>query len=534
MATSLILMLAFGFLALMMAIAVVIEMMRNRNRIMTDTHIMGQFRSEEALKAIFSKVNNDSKYKKISIGIGDRLLTKLLFKELSKSFKDITIHKEECSIILDDLDDRSCSNVLGLNTKDGQILLHFEYHGISLMRKHRKNDIAWHLPNPEESIADYCKDGEFDSSYGCSIIYPASMSMESPAMISLMQAISNSKLEYIDEPEDEETTRVIHYVLSKKDNQLVILPQSRNVTPIGDKLLDLSYSKLDFEYAGKEYSLPMSKSVDLMANIFVRNGESVSIFGAMGTGKTTLADELSRKLANSHNTVIVYMPPQVFKDLNNLETIGQLQAAVQNFKENGQRIVFFIDEAEQLLKSTNDSIHSIEASTMLSIMDGTMQKLLNCNFVLTFNAPIEVLNKAAFRPGRMGLIVKLDNLSVDQVTGLIEELKVRNAHMVFDEQKWQKLRNSGKGTPNLAEIYSCFYPKSKQRKIEALLEELGLEGMPKPIKPAVPNIVPPSAPRVNVPPATQQIVEIPQASNPQPNHHHHGSGKKKHRDRNRR
>lgn len=118
--------------------------------------------------------------------------------------------------------------------------------------------------------------------------------------------------------------------------------------------------------------------------------------GEPGTGKTTYLKYLTKKLRRTHR--FYYLPLSVFPWLSNPSAIDfwlNESATYARFSK-----VVILEDAESLLmQRASDNQQSV--STLLNISDGFFGDVLNLHVICTINCPIERIDPAIVRPGRL-------------------------------------------------------------------------------------------------------------------------------------
>lgn len=499
MAASVIIMLAAAFLAVMLLGAMIVYRIEERNRKHSDVAIAESRSENTTLKQLFVKYNSSKNSQ--TVELSNMVAFDLFIKSMQKTFGDkLSMVSSTCSIELDEEEasSKSCSIIFGVETPKGTSLITMYTSMLSYLNWRNK------LPAYElayENVTDYIVNKEINVGRMIKISSPID---DNQVISEVTRLIQNSTLSWINYPEEEESSEISYYMLTKNKGDVQLQQQTRKIRAIKPELLKSSYSDLKVEYDGKAFEIPMDKGAQILANVFAKNGENIAIFGKMGTGKTHLADEIARQVSVNHGIIAIYVTPAMVAQLQSVDYMSALVSQLEYISQiQGREVkpVFIIDEAEQLLQSTGN-IHSEIASYMLSVMDGIMQKVLNCSFILTFNCEKSLLNAAAFRKGRMGIEVNLDYISLEKAEKTIEELKFFNQGLQFEEEKWAEMKKANNQFP-LADIYNCFTQKSRRRVIGGILRELGFEGTE--VKSAPPKIVAPPSMQIKEGPTSSAV-----------------------------
>ena len=359
----------------------------------------------------------------------------------------------------------------------------------------------------KQNLLDYAFTTEDDDSavfFGNSVefIYPATLSDDHESIQEILSCLSAAEVERVTY-NDNNPNSIKIFNLDYYHNQGFSLGHSAQVIrPMNSRMLDLSYGAIKYEFGGKTHEIPVSKAFPVMLES-LKLGENVLIYGRMGTGKSTLADQLKVRLAADKAVKIITMTPAQFAELRD----SSAQTALANALDADEKNIIFIDEAEALLAKGSEDVHTINSSLLLQMMSGTLQKTLNCQLVLSFNADPKDLDIALFRKGRAGVMIELTPIPRLKADALIEEIKHANLDRVFDKNKYaQILTTVNKAVDGsvyadvneitLADMYDCFPHKSK---FAALANALGKALGQKIEEPEVKNTKIKEIPKGNVP-----------------------------------
>jgi hypothetical protein len=125
------------------------------------------------------------------------------------------------------------------------------------------------------------------------------------------------------------------------------------------------------------------------------SGVSV-LFGPPGCGKTTYLRALMAKLLDRH--VFYYLPISEFEVLSNPRFVG-FWLHESRLHDNAQKIAI-LEDAEELLMPRDEGNRD-KVSNLLNIGDGFLGDHLKLHVVATTNVPIQSLDPAVTRPGRL-------------------------------------------------------------------------------------------------------------------------------------
>lgn len=522
--------LALAFVCVMVAVALIIENNKKAAKKATGIELSQmEAESSELLKSIASSLNEGSITNLYRFEGG--MLVDLIKERLYEAFgSKLSIVHQECNIPETAGQIPRCSSIYGVKTDEGHVLVYlspYRYKNVNGRGKpnHR-------LVNSEYQVEDFhIEDNQIDISHLIRVAVPSTMASSHPDILRINEIIEEARIEDIYYEEEPSRFKMQFFSLEKDRHGAYSLKrQQRTIREIRKDLLTLSYNNVDVTYGTENLSVPMGEAINLMQTT-LESKENVFIFGVAGSGKSFLADEIARRAARTGNTAVIFISPAMVSELQKVELLPDLLEELTRLKEyEGMSPLFVIDEAEALLEKTDTGIHSVTNSFMLSLLDGQIQKLFDSACLLTFNCDRELLNEKAFRAGRMGLEVKLGEISIDQAAPLTTYLKDANPTLIFDNHKWSKLQ--AEKTVTLAEVYDCFVTPSKQRVMLQIIRAMKGDTEPDTTTPAS------TAVRVKAPiAASPQLapsakVEEPVAITiPRPVANKHGGNKHKHHNR---
>lgn len=135
--------------------------------------------------------------------------------------------------------------------------------------------------------------------------------------------------------------------------------------------------------------------------------------GQPGTGKTSFLRHLVHQLKRSHR--FYYLPVTVYPMLAAPATVDFWLS--QNEYHADQRKVVIIEDAETLLMARAPDNHD-SLSNLLNIADGFLGTFLNLQIICTINTPIDKIDPAILRPGRLLAKYTFKRLSFEQAQRL--------------------------------------------------------------------------------------------------------------------
>lgn len=118
--------------------------------------------------------------------------------------------------------------------------------------------------------------------------------------------------------------------------------------------------------------------------------------GAPGTGKTTFLRHLVAKWAATHR--FYFVPVSVASVLGSPASINFWLDEQQHWK--GVKAVVILEDAESILQPRRDE-NQRHVAELLNVADGLMGDCLCLQIIATMNCPLEALDEAVTRPGRL-------------------------------------------------------------------------------------------------------------------------------------
>lgn len=134
----------------------------------------------------------------------------------------------------------------------------------------------------------------------------------------------------------------------------------------------------------------------------------VLLHGVYGSGKTTYL----RHLIATIKKRIIYMPPDMAAQLGT--------PSFFNFIRGYPNSILIIEDAEDILRTRDESANNPAISNILNMSDGIMGDALNIQVVCTFNANIEEIDSALTRKGRLIANYFFDELTPDKTKVLVQ------------------------------------------------------------------------------------------------------------------
>lgn len=413
---------------------------------------------------------------------------------LKESFQNLEVVSQIC-----DIGGLNCNAIIKIVTQSGNtILISTNWEEASFFDNKKRKRYSAEL----FEIEDYLVGDEILLTHAVEIC--SSLNEEHPDIQQILNMYEISEVGNIRYEVKGVNTRIVKLIKSVLG--YTTRPQNRIIVKETDDYLDLAYNKAKIRYGAEEVELSMSRAINY-ARKALGLGENLYIYGAKGSGKTELAQQLLARLADNEdlndNCHIVEITPGILKELQTAEGMGAFEAHLREFAQTGQHTIIFIDEAEKMM-AQDGGVHTDDNSLLLQMLSGTLKKDLNCSCILIFNADPRQLNDALFRSGRLGsMTIELGALSAEQANKLVELLQEKLIDKVFDMEKYRHtLYNvnqyitgtvyAGAGQIMLCDVYDAFMNRDQRALlVDCLREEVGKEPLlrKKVVTPEVPKTV---------------------------------------------
>lgn len=154
-----------------------------------------------------------------------------------------------------------------------------------------------------------------------------------------------------------------------------------------------SDEQVALHYGGTEFSV---WNQDMLRKLRAEESGISLLRGGPGTGKTTYLRYLLLKLRKTHR--FYYLPLSVYPYLANPATVRFWASETASY--SGKKKVVILEDAESLLMSReNDNQERL--SNLLNMSDGFLGDFLKMHIICTINAPVQQLDPAILRPGRL-------------------------------------------------------------------------------------------------------------------------------------
>jgi SpoVK/Ycf46/Vps4 family AAA+-type ATPase len=146
----------------------------------------------------------------------------------------------------------------------------------------------------------------------------------------------------------------------------------------------------------------------------------ITIFrGPPGTGKTSYLRHLISTLSHTHR--FYYLPLNAIRNLSSPEMVD-FWLRLDRIPGEWKRIVVLEDAEELLMERTFDEQGKV--SSMLNIGDGLMSDCLRMPLLCTVNCPLEKLDPAIRRPGRLTAVREFRRLDKKRAERIAASMKI--------------------------------------------------------------------------------------------------------------
>ena len=135
----------------------------------------------------------------------------------------------------------------------------------------------------------------------------------------------------------------------------------------------------------------------------------IMLCGDPGTGKSSLIKSIVNENLDKE---FIYVDPSLMTSLSN----GQFLSFLNDHRGS----VFILEDCEKALadrtKGGNDS-----TNTILNITDGIVAESLKCKFICTINCPLDQIDPALLRDGRLSILYEFKKLSLEKTKVIYPE-----------------------------------------------------------------------------------------------------------------
>lgn len=383
------------------------------------------------------------------------------------------------------LDRTNCSTIIRFKGGNGDVYVvklvsfHKEYLDPKTRPTFQNND--------RFSIESVLRNGALAVNPQISLLYGAELKEDDAVLIQLLADFDEASIEEIKYPNDKTNRVWLNRLQIRPYGGLELEEYSMMRRTASEEYFNDAYNPVSIEFNGQDYDIDMDKAIEIGA-FSLSKGNNLYIFGSPGTGKTSLMELIQLTLQDYETTSIVNISTEMLEELQGIGGEQNIRKALQENIEQGLRTIFVIDEAERVMTSDSQGIHSKESSFVLRLLDGSLQRELNCATVLVFNARPEQLNSALFRKGRVGMQFELKPLKRNRALNLVKYLKEALPDRIFDQGQFERILEqcnqlpgrldhyAGVGEITLGDVWSCFVEAdSRALIVQKLREQAGIE-----------------------------------------------------------
>lgn len=158
------------------------------------------------------------------------------------------------------------------------------------------------------------------------------------------------------------------------------------------------------------YGDDVTKWVDSFAETtLARTGGFTLLDGPPGTGKTSLITQMIMRLSSTH--VFYVLPVAQANAFASADFIPFWQR--ENARHSDRVKVVVVEDADKLLRRRNDD-SGVILPAMLNVADGLAGRMLRLHVICSINCPLDHLDPAILRPGRLLNHRRFDLLSAER------------------------------------------------------------------------------------------------------------------------
>jgi hypothetical protein len=154
--------------------------------------------------------------------------------------------------------------------------------------------------------------------------------------------------------------------------------------------------------------------VERLREMLPRGGGLTLLRGEPGTGKSTYLRFLLAQLRRTHR--FYYLPANAFHLLTNPAMVEFWLQEGKDHKGRGGRVVIIEDAERLLMERAADNRDAL--SNLLNLADGFLGDALQLHIIATVNCPLERIDPALLRPGRLLASYAFERLTEQQAKKL--------------------------------------------------------------------------------------------------------------------
>jgi SpoVK/Ycf46/Vps4 family AAA+-type ATPase len=133
-----------------------------------------------------------------------------------------------------------------------------------------------------------------------------------------------------------------------------------------------------------------------------KKSELILFYGEPGTGKTSLIKHL---IKDNKDKPFIFIDGSLFSSISD--------GTFLSFITDNKNAVLIFEDCEKILMKRDESYNQ-NIGTLLNLTDGLMADEYTLKFIMTFNCPMDKIDDALRRKGRLSLEYKFDKLKADK------------------------------------------------------------------------------------------------------------------------
>lgn len=407
------------------------------------------------------------------------VLVDFVLTQLERHFPKMEVTSQECGI-----GNPYCHSIYKfISETAGEIFLSLNWESRKLWDSQKRVQYVGKKISVKDFVyPDERDEDNFIATTGVDIMYHANIDESDPDIAFILSLLDTAEIEAVNYEIGRSFASIYHLAYNGVMGYS-LEASNQNIGLLDAKALNASYSEVAIAFKGGKYFVDMADGIGIMLSALKAGSGGITFRGVPGVGKTSLMQQLQLHLTlHEPNFRVIAITPAQAIELQQSAAQGSLIRLLGKDATNGIVNVFFIDEAESLLKKEESGIHSVESTFLLQLMNGGLQKQLNARVVMAINANPSQLIGAAFRSMRMAMDVELQALPKAQADTRVAQLRNQYADRVFDNKRYDMLVTEKNVLPDgticaeagfitLSDIYSCFIHQSQYAAIVAALKK---------------------------------------------------------------
>lgn len=163
---------------------------------------------------------------------------------------------------------------------------------------------------------------------------------------------------------------------------------------------DLTFQNFDYKEDGYNKDLPINK-----INEFLKSDKEglILFYGKPGTGKTTYIKHL---IQENRDINFVLLDSVFLNNVNDSKFLG--------YMKSNPNSIYVLEDCEKTLLRREEG--SSNVNTILNLTNGILGSTLKTKFICTFNTPLNKIDKALLRKGRLFLKYRFRDLDGKKMT----------------------------------------------------------------------------------------------------------------------